>query len=73
MAYDREQLLNLPVEEKLKLVEALCDRIDDDLAGNKMSQKNIEEELDRRIDEITKRPERVISWEEVKATMRMRD
>jgi putative addiction module component (TIGR02574 family) len=70
MAYDKEELMNLPVEEKLELVEALWDRIDEDLLGNKMSQKNIEEELDRRIDEITKHPERVISWEEVKAKMR---
>jgi putative addiction module component (TIGR02574 family) len=73
MAYNREELLNLPVEEKLELVEALWDRIDDDLLGNKMVQKNLEEELDRRIDEITKHPEKVISWEEVKAKMRMRD
>ncbi len=70
MAYDKEELMNLPVEEKLELVEALWDRIDEDLLGNKMSQKTIEEELDRRIDEITNHPERVISWEEVKAKMR---
>ena len=73
MSYDREELLNLPVEEKLELVEALWDRIDDDLLGDKMSQKNVEDELDRRIDEITKHPERVVSWEEVKAKMKMRD
>lgn len=29
MAYDREELFNLPVEEKLELVEALWDRIDE--------------------------------------------
>ena len=38
-----------------------------------MDQKKNEEELDRRIDEITKHPERVISWEEVKAKMKPRD
>ena len=73
MPYDREELFNLPVEEKLELVEALWDRIDDDLLGDKISQKNVEEELDRRIDEITKHPERVVSWKEVKAKMKMRD
>jgi putative addiction module component (TIGR02574 family) len=73
MAYDREELFKLPVEEKLELVEALWDRIDEDLLGNKLSQKNIEAELDRRVDEITKHPERVISWEEVKSKMRTRD
>ncbi len=31
MAYNREELRNLPIEEKLELVEALRDRIDDDL------------------------------------------
>lgn len=31
MAYNREELVNLPVEEKLELVEGLWDRIDDDL------------------------------------------
>lgn len=72
MAYDREELFNLPVEEKLELIEALWDRIDDDWLGNKILQKKIEDELDRRIDEITKHPERVISWEEVKAKMRTR-
>ena len=73
MVYDREELFKLPVEEKLELVEALWDRIDEDLLGNKLSQKNIEAELDRRVDEITKHPERVISWEEVKSKMRTRD
>lgn len=73
MSYDREELFNLPVEEKLELVEALWDRIDDDLLGEKMSQKHVEEELDKRIDEITKHPERVVGWEEVKAKMKMRD
>lgn len=73
MAYDREELFKLPLEEKLELVEALWDRIDEDLLGNKLSQKNIEAELDRRVDEITKHPERVISWEEVKSKMRTRD
>lgn len=63
MPYNIEELLNLPVDEKL----------DDDLLGNKLAQKDIEEELDRRIDEITKHPERVISWEEVKAKMKPRD
>ncbi len=31
MACNKEELMNLPVEEKLELVEALWDRIDDDL------------------------------------------
>lgn len=31
MPYDKEELFNLPVEEKLELVEALWDKIDDEL------------------------------------------
>ncbi len=31
MPYNREELFNLPVEEKLELVEALWDKIDDEL------------------------------------------
>jgi putative addiction module component (TIGR02574 family) len=73
MSYNREELFNLPMEEKLELVEALWERINEDSLGNKMSQKNIEAELDKRIDEITKHPERVISWEEVKAKMKKCD
>jgi len=72
MAYNREELFNLPVEEKLELLEALWDSIGDDSLGNKMSQKNIEDELDSRVDEVTKYPERVRSWEEVKAEKKMR-
>jgi putative addiction module component (TIGR02574 family) len=73
MPYNREELFNLPLEEKLELIEAVWDRIDEELLADKMTGKNIEEELDRRVDEITKHPERVISWEEVKAKMKMRD
>ena len=31
MPYDREELFNLPMDEKLELVEALWNRIDEDL------------------------------------------
>jgi len=31
MPYNKEELFNLPVEEKLELVEALWDKIDDEL------------------------------------------
>jgi putative addiction module component (TIGR02574 family) len=31
MPYNKEELFNLPIEEKLELVEALWDKIDDEL------------------------------------------
>lgn len=67
--YNKEQLL--PVEEKLELVEALWDSIDNDTIGKKFSKQEIEEELDKRIDKITKDPKSLISWEDVKAKMKM--
>ena len=69
MAYNKEELLNLPVDEKLELVEALWDRIDDDLLGKALSRNEIEEELNRRISNIIKNPETLISWEDVKNKM----
>ncbi len=69
MAYNKEELLNLPVEEKLELVEALWDRIDDELLGKTLSRNEIGEELNRRISNIIKNPETLISWEDVKNKM----
>ena len=69
MAYNREELLNLPVEEKLELVEALWDRIDDDLLGEKLSSPEIEKELDKRLNNLEKNPQSLIPWEEVKRKM----
>jgi putative addiction module component (TIGR02574 family) len=73
MPYNKEELLNLPVEEKLELIGMLWDHIDDEFLINELSQKEIEDELDRRIDELTKHPERKKSWEKVKAKMITRD
>ncbi len=70
MPYNREELLNLPINEKLELVEALWDRIDDDFLEKKMSSAQIEEELDRRLDNLEKKPESLIPWEEVKKKMK---
>ena len=69
MAYNKEELLNLPVDEKLELVEALWDRIDDDLLGKELSRDEIEKELNRRISNIIKNPQALVSWEDVKNKM----
>jgi putative addiction module component (TIGR02574 family) len=71
MLYNKQQLLDLPVDEKLDLVEALWDSIDDETIGKTFSKKQIEDELDKRIDQITKNPNSLISWENVKAKMKM--
>jgi putative addiction module component (TIGR02574 family) len=69
--YNKEQLLNLPVDEKLELVEALWDSIDDDTVSKKISKQEIESELDKRIDQIKKNPESLVSWEAVRAKMKI--
>ena len=71
MIYNKEQLLNLPVDEKLELVEALWDSIDNDTIEKGFSKQQIEEELDKRINKITQSPDSMISWEDVKAKMKM--
>lgn len=69
MSYNREELFNLPVEEKYELVMDLWENIDEEFLGSKLSKKAIEDELDRRVDEMIKHPETKVSWEEVKAKM----
>ena len=68
---NKEQLLNLPVDEKLELVEALWDSIDNDTIVKKFAKQEIEEEVDKRINKITKDPKSLISWEDVKTKMKM--
>ncbi len=71
MSYNREQLLNLPVDERIEIVGALWDSIDNDTIGKQFSKQEIEEELDSRINKIIKNPNSLISWEDVKAKMKM--
>ena len=72
MAYNKEELFNLPVEEKLELVEALWESIDDELLGKKITRQGFEEEIDRRIQNIEKNPDSLIPWEKVLNQMRDR-
>jgi len=55
MPYNREQLLNLPVDERIELVGDLWDSIDNDTIGKQFSKQEIEEELDSRIKKIKKK------------------
>jgi putative addiction module component (TIGR02574 family) len=70
MAYDKEELLNLPVAEKYELVLDLWESIDDDFLGKEMTRQGFEEEIDKRIERIEKNPEILIPWEEVLKEMR---
>lgn len=63
MSYDREELLNLPVEEKLELVEALWDKIDDDLLPVSKEEIAFAKE---RLQMHEENPSESMSWEELK-------
>lgn len=70
MSYNKEELFNLPVEEKLELVEALWESIDEELLGKEITRQGFEEEIDRRIENIEKNPGTLIRWEVVLKQMR---
>ena len=65
MPYNKEELFNLPVEEKQELVEALWESIDEEFLGKEITRQGFEEEIDRRIKNIEKNPGTLIPWEEV--------
>lgn len=71
MSFNRDQLLNLPVDEKLELVEALWDSIEEDTIGKKFSKQQLEEELDKRMQKAIDNPQSLISWKDVRAKMKM--
>ena len=63
MPYNKEELFNLPVEEKLELVEALWDKIDDELMPVSEEEINFaNERLDLHRQNITDG----IGWSEFK-------
>lgn len=65
MPINREELFNLPVEEKYELVMDLWENIDEEFLGKAMSRQGFEEEIERRIERIEKNPEILIPWEDV--------
>lgn len=63
MPYNKEELLNLPVDEKLELVEALWDRIDDDLLPVTKEEIAFAKE---RLQLHNENPSDGMSWKELK-------
>lgn len=68
MAYDKEELLNLPTKEKLDLVEALWDSIEEGYLKDN-SIETVVKELDRRVKYMDDFPETLTPWEKVKEKM----
>jgi len=67
MPYNKEELFNLPVEEKLELVEALWDKIDDELMPVTEEEIKFAEE---RLELHKKNPSEGLSWSEFKTKIK---
>ena len=65
------QIITLSVQDRIRLVQAILDSIaaEQDYLDLTDSQKR---ELDRRIDDYEANPDNVLTWEEVKASVKAR-
>lgn len=67
---DFDDIKSMTVEERLELIDAIWDSIEDE--GDAGLTEEVKSELDRRLAENDAHPENVVSWEEVKARLRNR-
>lgn len=65
------QIIALSIQDRIRLVQAILDSIaaEQDYLDLTDSQK---QELDRRIDDYEANPDNVLTWEEVKASVKAR-
>jgi putative addiction module component (TIGR02574 family) len=65
------QIITLSIQDRIRLVQAILDSIaaEQDYLDLTDSQK---QELDRRIDDYEANPDNVLTWEEVKASVKAR-
>jgi putative addiction module component (TIGR02574 family) len=68
MAVNLSELLELPVEERLKLVEALWESIAEFPEALELTAAQ-KRELDRRLEAYEKNPEAGVPWSELKARL----
>lgn len=68
MKVDLDNVLRLPVPERLRLVEAIWDSIVADGAAIPLTEEQ-RAELDRRLAEHEADPDDVVPWEEIKASI----
>ena len=71
MKVDLDDVLRLPLAERLRLVEAIWDSIAAEPAGAPLTDAQ-RAELDRRLAEHEANPDDVVSWEEIKASITAR-
>ncbi len=65
------QIIELSIQDRIRLVQAILDSIaaEQDYLDLTDTQK---QELDRRIDDYEANPDKVLTWEEVKASVKAR-
>ena len=68
MSVQTAEIFELPVAERLALVEDIWDSIAKDAKDIELSRE-LKDELDRRMEEHQKNPEAGISWEELDAEL----
>jgi len=68
MKLDLEEVLRLPLAERVRLVEAIWDSIAADSAALPLTDAQ-RAELDRRLAEHEANPDDVVSWEDIKASI----
>ncbi|GAH50306.1 unnamed protein product [marine sediment metagenome] len=66
-----KEIAKLTPEEKLQLVEEVWDELSEHSEDIPLTEAQ-KKELNRRLDEYEKNPENVLTWEEVKASIRRR-
>lgn len=68
MAVNMSEILKLPVDERLKLVESIWDSIAQCPEALELTEDQ-KRELDRRLEDIEKNPDAGIPWPELKARL----
>ena len=64
-----EQILTLDVSDRIRLVQAILDSIAAEQVDFDLTESQ-KQELDRRIDDYEANPDNVLTWEEVKASIK---
>jgi putative addiction module component (TIGR02574 family) len=64
-----EQLVQLPVEERIELIQALWDSIAEDKMPHELSEAD-KKSLDTRIAALDANPGNVVTWDHIKAQVR---
>jgi putative addiction module component (TIGR02574 family) len=71
MSTQLEQILALPIDERIKLVEDIWDSIAAVPEAVQLSDEQMAE-IERRLEDYRRNPDDVVPWEEAKARLRLR-